>query len=54
MGDTEKAPPCPDQVLEVVEFATEVVPEHAIIKCQAGVLRFELPTVSKNKIETAA
>lgn len=44
----------PDQILEVVDLATEVIPERAVVELQGGVLRFELPTAARNKIGTAA
>lgn len=44
----------PDQILEVVDLATEVIPERAVVQWQGGVLKFELPTAAQNKIETAA
>ena len=53
-GATRQTGSHPDQILEVIDFATEVVPERAIIELQAGVLNFDLPTVSKNKIGTVA
>jgi len=43
-----------DQILEVIDLATEVAPERAIVELQAGELIFELPAVHKNKIGTAA
>ena len=44
----------PDQILEVVDLAAEVMPERAVVELQGGVLKFELPTAAQNKIETAA
>jgi HSP20 family molecular chaperone IbpA len=44
----------PDQILEVVDLATEVIPERAVVQLQGGVLKFELPTAAQNRIETAA
>jgi HSP20 family molecular chaperone IbpA len=44
----------PDQILEVVDLATEVMPERAVVELQGGVLKFELPTAAQNKIGTAA
>jgi HSP20 family molecular chaperone IbpA len=44
----------PGQILEVVDLATEVMPERAVVELQAGVLKFELPTAAKKKIETVA
>ncbi len=39
---TEQGGSCPDQILAVLELATEVIPEHTIVKAQPGVLRCEL------------
>jgi HSP20 family protein len=44
----------PDQILVVVDLATEVMPERAVVELQGGVLNFELPTAAQNKIGTAA
>jgi len=54
MGTTEQTGSYPDQILEVIDLATEVMPQRAIVEWQEGVLNCELPTASKNKIETAA
>ena len=43
----------PDQSLEVVDLATEVAPERAVVELQGGVLKFELPTAATNEIEVA-
>jgi HSP20 family molecular chaperone IbpA len=53
-GPIEPARSHPDQILEVVELATEVMPERAVVELQAGVLKFELPTAARKKIQTAA
>jgi len=42
------------QILEVVDLATEVMPECAVVELQEGVLKVELPTAIRKKIETAA
>ena len=52
-GTIEKTSPPPDQVLEVVDLATEVMPERAVVELQTGVLKFELPAAAKQKVETA-
>jgi len=39
----------PDQILEVIDLATEVIPERAIVELQSGELILDLPAVSKNK-----
>lgn len=54
METTEQTGSHPDQILEVIDLATEVMPQRAIVELQEGVLNCELPTASKNKIETAA
>ncbi len=53
-GTIERTSANPDQILEVVDLATEVMPERAVVELQGGVLKFELPTAAKNKIGTAA
>lgn len=52
-GATGQVASHPDQVLQVIDLATEVMPERAIVELQAGELTFELPAISKNKGETA-
>ena len=52
-GTIEKRSSPPDRVLEVIDLATEVMPEHAVVKLQAGVLKFELPAAARQKVETA-
>jgi len=52
-GTIEKIGSPPDQVLEVVDLATEVTPERAVVELQAGVLKFELPAAAKQNVETA-
>jgi HSP20 family molecular chaperone IbpA len=37
-----------DQILEVIDLATEVAPERTIVELQAGELTFELPVAPKN------
>jgi len=49
----EETGSCPCQILEIVEFGTEVMPERAVVEWQAGALKFELPTAVANEIETA-
>jgi len=54
MGANEQSGSRPDQILQVIDLATQVVPERAIVELKAGELTFELTAVPKNKIETAA
>jgi HSP20 family molecular chaperone IbpA len=54
VGTIEQTGSHHDRILEVVDLATEVVPERAVVELQAGVLTFELPTAAKKKTETAA
>jgi len=49
----EQAGSHPQQILEVVDLATEVMPERAIVRIQEGVLKFELPTVATNEVKIA-
>jgi len=53
-GTTERSGSYPDEILEVIDLATEVLPERAIVELKAGELILELPAVSKNEAETAA
>ena len=53
-GANERSGAHPDQILEVIDLATEVAPERAIVELQAEELTFELPAAPKNKIEGAA
>jgi HSP20 family molecular chaperone IbpA len=43
----------PHQILKVVDLATQVTPERAVVELQGGVLEFELPTAAKNEVDTA-
>ena len=43
----------PEQIRKRIELATEVVPESSVVKLQAGVLKFELPTAAKKEFENA-
>jgi len=54
VGAIEQTGSHPDQILEVVDLAAEVLPGRAVVELQAGVLKFELPTDARKKIETAA
>jgi len=54
VGTIEQTGSHPGQILEVVDLATEVMPERAVVELQAGVLKVELPTAAGKKIETAA
>lgn len=44
----------PDQILQVIELATDVTAENAVVEFQAGLLKFELPKAARPKAETAA
>ena len=53
-GETiEQTSSSPGQILEVVDLATEVMPERAVVELQGGVLKFELPTAATNEVDTA-
>jgi len=54
VGTIEQTGLHPGQILEVVDLATEVIPERAVVELQAGVLKVELPTTAKEKTDTAA
>jgi HSP20 family protein len=44
----------PGQILHVIDLATDVRAENAVVELQAGLLRFELPKAAKAKVQTAA
>lgn len=44
----------PDQILQVIDLATDVTAENAVVEFQAGLLKFELPKAPRQKIEPAA
>jgi HSP20 family protein len=52
-GTIERTSSYPHQILEVVDLATQVTPEHAVVELQGGILKFELPTAATNEVETA-
>ena len=53
-GTTEQTGSHPDQFLQVIDLATEVAPERAIVELSVGELTCELPLAFKNKTETLA
>lgn len=44
----------PDQILKLIDLATDVRPEGSVVELQAGLLKFELPKAAKQKAETGA
>ena len=42
-----------DQILQVIDLATDVTAENAVVELEAGLLKFELPKAAKQKVETA-
>jgi len=52
VATVEQARSYPYQILEVVDLATEVMPERAVVELQAGVLKFNLPIAAPNEVET--
>ncbi len=44
----------PDQILQCIDLATEVIPESSVVELQSGLLKFELPKATRHKVETAA
>jgi HSP20 family molecular chaperone IbpA len=52
-GTIERTSSYPLQILEVVDLATQVRPERAVVELQGGVLKFELPTAATNEVDTA-
>ena len=53
-GKVEYIDWCPDQILQLIDLRTEVIPEDALVDLQAGLLMFELPKVPKHKAETTS
>ena len=43
----------PDQIMHVIDLATEVTPENAVVEWQGGLLNFELPKAAKPRAEAA-
>lgn len=41
----------PDQILKLIDLATDVMPEGSVVELQAGLLKFELPKAAKQKVE---
>jgi len=52
-GTAKETGSSPDQVLEVIDLATEVMPERAVVRLKEGDLNVEVPALSKNKIGIA-
>jgi HSP20 family molecular chaperone IbpA len=52
-GTIERTSSYPHQILEVVDLATQVTPERAVVELQGGVLKFELPTAAANEVDAA-
>ncbi|HYL16966.1 MAG TPA: DUF2934 domain-containing protein [Terriglobales bacterium] len=44
----------PDQILKLIDLATDVMPEGSVVELQAGLLKFELPIAARHKVEGAA
>ncbi|MBZ5682867.1 MAG: DUF2934 domain-containing protein [Acidobacteriia bacterium] len=53
-GTAKQTGSYPDQILEVIDLATEVMPGRAVVRLQAEELNVEVPTASKNKVGSAA
>ena len=53
-GKVEYIDWCPDQILQLIDLRTEVMPEGAIVELQAGLLMFVLPKAAKHEVETTA
>jgi HSP20 family molecular chaperone IbpA len=48
-GTAKQISSYPDQILEVIDLATEVMPERAVVSLQGGELNVKVPPVSKDK-----
>lgn len=56
-AEAGKTPPIasdPGQILHVIDLATEVTAENAVVEWQGGLLKFELPKASQPKAEATA
>lgn len=43
----------PDQLLQIVDLPTDVIPERSVVELQSGMLKFELPKATIQKPESA-
>jgi len=43
----------PQQILEVVDLTTEVMPERAVVELHAGVIRLDVPTIAVKEVRIA-
>jgi HSP20 family protein len=53
-GTAENIDWVPDQILQLIDLATDVIPEGSVVELQAGLLTFELPKAAKHEAKTAA
>ncbi|MGA2978979.1 MAG: DUF2934 domain-containing protein [Terriglobales bacterium] len=53
-GKTQPVASHPDQILHVIDLATDVTAETAVVEWQGGLLKFELPKAAEPKVQTAA
>jgi HSP20 family protein len=44
----------PDQIRQLIDLATDVIPEGSVVELQAGLLKFELPKATRHEVEAAA
>jgi len=51
--ETRPADPYPEHVLRLIDISSEVDPDGAVVELQSGILKFELPKVSKLEADAA-
>jgi len=44
----------PDQIMQLINLPTDIVPQMSVVELQTGLLKFELPKAGKPKVDTAA
>ena len=44
----------PDQIMQLIDLPTDIVPQMSVVELQTGLLKFELPKAAKPKVETPA
>lgn len=44
----------PDQIMQLIDLPTDIVPQMSVVELQTGLLKFELPKAAKHTVETAA
>lgn len=53
-GKVEHLERYPDQILQLIDLATDVMPESSVVELRAGLLKFDLPKAAQHGAEAAA